>query len=131
MTSSHPPRPGQGLTQAGPVGYPLRGDEIPAINVWLMPRARLKAPGRSFFQSEQRKSLHRSTLFYLALRKYREKARVSVAVHAHMLRHACGFALADQGADTRMNQDYLGHCSIQHTMRYTATNPARFEKLWR
>ena len=25
-----------------------------------------------------------------------------------MLRHACGFALADQGADTRLIQDYLG-----------------------
>lgn len=44
---------------------------------------------------------------------------------------ACGFALADQGADTRLIQDYLGHRNIQHTVRYTATNPARFEKLWR
>ena len=44
-----------------------------------------------------------------------------------MLRHACGFALADQGADTRLIQDYPGHRNIQHTVRYTATNPARFE----
>jgi type 1 fimbriae regulatory protein FimB len=51
--------------------------------------------------------------------------------HPHMLRHACGFALADQGADTRLIQDYLGHRNIQHTVKYTATNPARFEKLWR
>jgi len=54
-----------------------------------------------------------------------------VAVHPHMLRNACGFALADQGADTRRIQDYLGHRNIQHTVRYTATNTARFEKLWR
>jgi type 1 fimbriae regulatory protein FimB len=40
------------------------------------------------------------------------------------------FALADQGADTRLIQDYLGHRNIQ-TVKYTATNPARFEKLWR
>jgi site-specific recombinase XerD len=39
-----------------------------------------------------------------------------------MLRHACGFALADQGADTRLIQDYLGHRNIQHTVRYTATH---------
>jgi site-specific recombinase XerD len=39
--------------------------------------------------------------------------------------------LADQGADTRLIQDYLGHRNIQHTVRYTASNPARFEKLWR
>ena len=49
--------------------------------------------------------------------------------HPHMLRHACGFALADQGADTWLIQDYLGHLNIQHTVMYTATNPARFERL--
>ena len=90
----------------------------------------MKAPGHSFFLSEQRKPLHRSTV-NIAMRKYGEKAKLPVAVHPHMLRHACGFALADQGADTRLIQDYLGHRNIQHTVRYTATNPARFEKLWR
>jgi type 1 fimbriae regulatory protein FimB len=54
-----------------------------------------------------------------------------VAVHPHKLRHACGFGLADLGADTRLIQDYLGHRNIQHTVCYTATNPARFEELWR
>ena len=58
-------------------------------------------------------------------------AELSVEAHPHMLRHACGYALADQGADTRLIQDYLGHRNIQHTVRYTATNPARFERLWR
>jgi type 1 fimbriae regulatory protein FimB len=48
-----------------------------------------------------------------------------------MLRHACGYALADQSADTRLIQDYLGHRNIPHTVRYTDSNPARFEKLWR
>jgi type 1 fimbriae regulatory protein FimB len=65
------------------------------------------------------------------LHKFGEKARLPVAVHPHMLHDDCGFALADQGADTRLIQDYLGHRNIQHTVRYTATNPARFEKLWR
>jgi type 1 fimbriae regulatory protein FimB len=114
--------------------HPLRGDEIRAIKAWLVVRARMKAPGkelgRSFFLSERRKPLHRSTV-NLMLHKYGEKARLPVGVHPHMLRHACGFALADQGADTRLIQDYLGHRNIQHTVRYTATNPARFEKLWR
>lgn len=89
----------------------------------------MKAPGRTFFLSEQRKPLHRSTV-NLALRKYGEKAKLPVAVHPQMLRHACGFALADQGADTRLIQDSLGH-RIQHIVRYTTTNPSRFEKLWR
>ena len=76
------------------------------------------------------KPLHRSTV-NLALQKYSAAASLPLLAHPHMLRHACGFALADQGADTRLIQDYLGHRNIQHTVRYTATNPARFEKLWR
>jgi type 1 fimbriae regulatory protein FimB len=74
--------------------------------------------------------LHRSTV-NLLLRKYSAAASLLLLAHPHMLRHACGFALADQGADTRLIQDYLGHRNIQHTVRYTTTNPARFEKLWR
>jgi type 1 fimbriae regulatory protein FimB len=65
------------------------------------------------------------------IRDYGKLVDLPVDAHPHMLRHACGFALADQGADTRLIQDYLGHRHIQHTVRYTATNPARFEKLWR
>jgi type 1 fimbriae regulatory protein FimB len=99
--------------------HPLRVDKIRAIKAWLVERARMKAPGRSFFLSEQRRPLHRSTV-NLLLPKYGEKARLPVAVHPLMLRHACGFALADQSADTRLIQDYLGHRNIQHTVRYTA-----------
>ncbi len=109
---------------------PLRGDELRAIGAWLKERARMKPTGKTFFVSEQRKPLHRSTV-NLALRKYSAAASLPLLAHPHMLRHACGFALADQGADTRLIQDYLGHRNIQHTVRYTATNPARFEKLWR
>ena len=57
-------------------------------------------------------------------------ASLSLQAHPHMLRHCCGFALADQGADTRLIQDYLGHRNIQQTVKYTASNPARFQRLW-
>jgi type 1 fimbriae regulatory protein FimB len=109
---------------------PLRGDELRAVRAWLRERARMKPTGKAFFVSEQRKPLHRSTV-NLALRKYNSAASLPLLAHPHMLRHACGFALADQGADTRLIQDYLGHRNIQHTVKYTTTNPARFEKLWR
>ena len=109
--------------------HPLRGDELRAIGPWLKERARMKPTGKTFFVSEQRRPLHRSTV-NLALRKYSEIAALPLPAHPHMLRHACGFALADQGADTRLIQDYLGHRNIQHTVKYTATNPARFQKLW-
>jgi type 1 fimbriae regulatory protein FimB len=113
-----------------PTSQPLRGDELKAIRAWLKQRARMKPGGKTFFVSEQRRPLHRSTV-NLMLDTCSKAAALPFSAHPHMLRHACGFALADQGADTRLIQDYLGHRNIQHTVRYTAANPARFEKLWR
>ena len=46
-------------------------------------------------------------------------------VHPHQLRHACGFALAEEGTDTRLIQDYLGHRSIANTVVYTETSARR------
>jgi type 1 fimbriae regulatory protein FimB/type 1 fimbriae regulatory protein FimE len=48
-------------------------------------------------------------------------------VHPHMLRHACGFALANKGHDTRSLQAYLGDQNIQHTVRYTELASGRFD----
>ena len=110
--------------------HPLRGDELKAIKAWLAIRAKMKPDTDAFFISERRGPLSRKTA-WLAIREYGRRAGLPVEAHPHMLRHACGFALADQGADTRLIQDYLGHRNIQHTVMYTATNPARFERLWR
>ena len=51
-------------------------------------------------------------------------------VHPHMLRHACGFKLANDGEDTRALQEWLGHQNIQHTVRYTELTPTRFKSFW-
>lgn len=110
--------------------HPLRGDELRMIKTWLAERAKMKPETDAFFISERRSPLSRKTA-WLAIREYGRRAGLPVDAHPYMLRHACGFALADQGADTRLIQDYLGHRNIQHTVRYTATNPARFKRLWR
>jgi len=60
-----------------------------------------------------------------------EQARLPFPVHPHMLRHACGFKLANDGHDTRALQLWLGHRNIQHTVRYTELSPARFKGFWR
>ena len=60
-----------------------------------------------------------------------EEAGLSFPVHPHMLRHGCGFALANRGHDTRAIQHWLGHKNIQHTTRYTELSPARFKNFWR
>jgi type 1 fimbriae regulatory protein FimB len=110
--------------------HPLRGDELRTIKTWLAERARMKPETDAFFISERRGPLSRKTVWCM-IGRYGECAGLPVDAHPHMLRHACGFALADQGADTRLIQDYLGHRNIQHTVMYTATNPARFARLWR
>ena len=96
----------------------------------MVERAKMKPETDAFFVSKRHGPLSRKTAWKMICH-YGELAELLVDVHPHMLRHACGFALADQGADTRLIQDYLGHRNIQHTVMYTATNPARFERLWR
>jgi type 1 fimbriae regulatory protein FimB len=109
---------------------PLRGDELRFIKIWLAERAKMKPKTDAFFVSERRGPLSRKTAWVM-IRDYGRLVDLPVHTHPYMLRHACGFALADQGADTRLIQDYLGHRNIQHTVMYTATNPARFGRLWR
>lgn len=80
--------------------HPLRPDELKAAKLWLAIRAKMKPDTDAFFISERRGPLRRKTA-WLAIRSYGELAELSLPAHPHMLRHACGFALADQGADTR------------------------------
>jgi predicted DNA-binding transcriptional regulator AlpA len=58
-------------------------------------------------------------------------ASLTLKVHPHVLRHACGFALANAGHDTRALQAYLGHRNIQHTVRYTELAPDQFKTFWK
>ena len=58
------------------------------------------------------------------------KAEINIHIHPHMLRHACGFYLANKDVNPRIIQDYLGHKDINHTVRYTDLAPNRFKNLW-
>ena len=69
--------------------------------------------------------------FRKQLSRWGEKAKIGFPIHPHMLRHACGYALANRGMDTRSLQAYLGHASIMHTVRYTEMSPTRFKGIWR
>jgi site-specific recombinase XerD len=76
-----------------------------------------------------------STIMCLKTRKTRIKSRPWLTCATtwvlHMLRHACGFKLANDGHDTRAIQHYLGHRNIQHTVRYTELAPDRFNGFWK
>jgi site-specific recombinase XerD len=54
-----------------------------------------------------------------------DEAQIGFEVHPHMLRHACGYSLANKGIDTRTLQAYLGHRSIYSTTRYAALRARR------
>ena len=58
-----------------------------------------------------------------------ERAGMAFPIFPHMLSHACGYALANAGHDTRALQAWLGHKNIQHTVRYTELAPDRFQEL--
>ena len=68
--------------------------------------------------------------FLRKLQRTGEAAKLPIAVHPHMLRHACGYKLANDGHDTRSLAHYLGHRNLQSTARYTALAPDRFAKFW-
>ena len=59
-----------------------------------------------------------------------DQAQLGFPVHPHMLRHACGFKLTNDGHDTRAIQHYLGRRNIQHTVRYTELAADRFKRFW-
>ena len=109
-----------------PSVHPLRGKEIRALR-----KLRRDYPDGYpwVFNSERKGPLCASTVRKMVLRAG-EKAKLGFPCHPHMLRHACGFALANKGHDTRAIQCYLGHKSINHTVRYTELAPNRFNKFW-
>jgi type 1 fimbriae regulatory protein FimE len=106
--------------------HPLTGAELRA----LRRLQREQEPGRYVFLPERGAPTSVDGVQRMVARAG-EKAKIPFQVHPHMLRHACGFKLANQGVDTRSLQHYLGHKQIQHTVRYTELAPDRFKDFWR
>ncbi|EBE3722294.1 tyrosine recombinase [Salmonella enterica] len=111
--------------------HPLRFDEREAIERWSQVRAGWNGADRTdaIFISRRGTPLSRQQA-YRIIRTAGADAGTVTHTHPHMLRHACGYELAERGTDTRLIQDYLGHRNIRHTVRYTASNAARFAGLW-
>jgi type 1 fimbriae regulatory protein FimB len=107
------------------VEQPLTGDELRAIRRYLATRAD-RLPW--LFLSERSQALTRQSVNYLIAVA---AERVGLPpVHPHMLRHSCGYALANRGYDLRLIQDYLGHRDPRHTAHYTRVVGSRFEGIW-
>jgi type 1 fimbriae regulatory protein FimB len=107
------------------VEQPIAGDELRALKRHLARRTNALP---WLFVSERGQPLTRQAVNYLLAVA---AARAGLApVRPHMLRHACGFYLANKGYDLRLIQDYLGHREPKHTAHYTRTAAYRFEGLW-
>jgi integrase len=109
-----------------PATHPLTGRELRG----LRKHQRESARSAFVFVSERGASLS-APAFSRMVERVGRAAKLGIKVHAHMLRHACGYALANAGHDTRALQAYLGHRNIQNTTRYTALAPDRFKRFWR
>ncbi len=103
------------------VEHPIAGDELRAIKRYLATRED-RLPW--LFLSERGQPMTRGVVNYL-IRVAGEQAKLG-RVHPHMLRHSCGYYLADQGTDLRTMQDYLGHRDPRHTVHYTRVAGSRF-----
>ena len=108
------------------VEQPIAGDELRAIKRYLATRID-RLPW--LFVSERDQPFTRQSVNYLIAAA---AARAGLPhIHPHMLRHSCGFTLANRGYDLRLIQDYLGHRDPKHTVHYTRVASRRFEGLWR
>ena len=110
-----------------PSTHPIRGDELRA----LRRLQREQEPESPFVFTSERGAPFTTAGFARMVERAGIEARLGFKVHPHMLRHACGYALANKGHDTRALQAYLGHKNIQHTVRYTELSPLRFKDFWR
>lgn len=111
--------------------HPIHPQARAALVLWLKTRSSIVGVNDMpwLFVSRKGGRLSRQR-FYMICREHGRLAGLPFDVHPHMLRHACGYELAEQGMDTRLIQDYLGHRNIRHTVHYTAGNAARFSRLW-
>ena len=115
------------VKQGTPATHPIIGDELRA----LRRLQREQEPRLPFVFTSERGAPFATAGFARMVERAGIAAKLAFKVHPHMLRHACGYALANRGHDTRALQAYLGHKNIQHTVRYTELSPTRFKDFWR
>jgi len=112
--------------RGSPSTHPILGDEMRALR-----KLKREAEASPFVFVSERGAPFTRAGFARMIERAGEAAELGFPAHPHMLRHACGFALANKGHDTRTLQAYLGHKNIQHTVRYTELAPGRFKDFWR
>jgi integrase len=109
-----------------PSVHPIRGDELRMLTA-----LRREQPDSGFVFTSERGAPFTPDAINRLIKTIGERAELPMPIHCHMLRHSCGYKLANDGIDTRAIQGWLGHVSITHTVRYTELSTARFDGFWR
>jgi integrase len=109
-----------------PSTHPISGRELRALR-----RLKREAQASPFVFVSERGSPFSVAGFQKLVARAGVAAGFEFQLHPHMLRHSCGFKLANDGVDTRSLQAYLGHKNIQHTVRYSELSPSRFKDFWK
>jgi integrase len=109
-----------------PSVHPIRGDELRMLTA-----LRREFPDSAYVFTTERATPFTPDAINRLVKIIGKRAGLPMPVHFHMLRHSCGYKLANDGVDTRAIQDWLGHRSIQHTARYTELSTTRFKDFWR
>lgn len=112
--------------RGSPSTHPLRGPELRALR-----QLRRDWPESPYVLCSERDGPMTPSNVRKMIARCGQQARLPFPVHPHMLRHACGFKLANDNQDTRAIQLYLGHKNIQHTVKYTELSATRFNSFWR
>ena len=106
----------------------MEGDELRTIKAWL--KVRPERTGHDhLFLTERGDNFTRQGINYLVA-AIGDRAGLP-HVNPHMLRHTCGYLLADMQTSPLIIQQLLGHRNAQHTVRYTRISASQFRGLWR
>jgi site-specific recombinase XerD len=108
-----------------PATHPLTGTELRQLR-----QLRQDWPDSRHLFVTERGAPMTPTGFAKMLSRAAAAAGFAFAVHPQMLRHSCGYKLAQDGHDPRTIQAYLGHRQLQSTVRYTPPAGGRFVGLW-
>jgi integrase len=81
-----------------PSTHPIQGDELRALR-----RLQRESPTSPFVFVSERGSPFTTAGFARMIERAAAGADLEIKAHPHMLRHACDYALANKGHDTRAN----------------------------
>jgi type 1 fimbriae regulatory protein FimB/type 1 fimbriae regulatory protein FimE len=112
--------------QGSPSTHTLQGDEIRALR-----KLRRDNPTSSHVFITERGGPFTTVGFNKLISRLGAKAAMPFPIHPHMLRHACGYALANARHDTRALAHWLGHKNMSNTMIYTQLSADRFKNFWK